>query len=53
MNVVNLVDWLLTEFLPALFIHMDSWQLGLGSVLAFSVCVSIITYVVGAVIARR
>ncbi len=52
MTLLGVLDWCLTTFLPALFSKLDSLQVGAGSVLAFSVSVSIITYVVGAVIKR-
>ncbi len=52
MTLVDLLEWCLTVLLPSMFDKLDSLQLGMGSVLAFSVSVSIITYVVGALIKR-
>ncbi len=52
MTILGLAEWCLTELLPELMSRLDSWQTGAGSVLAFSVGVSIITYIVGALIPR-
>lgn len=51
--MIEVLDWVVSSFLPAFFIKFNSWMIAPGvSVLGFAVAVAIVCIVVGAVVLR-
>lgn len=53
MGIVQGLDWVIGQLLPAFFARFDSWMIADGvSVLGFSVAVGVLAIVVGAIVLR-
>lgn len=50
---VEILDFLVDRFLPAFFVKFNSWMIAPGvSVLGFSIAVTILVIVIGAILLR-
>lgn len=53
MTIVEGLDWVVDQLLPAFFIKFNSWMITPGvSILGFAVAVVIVCIVVGAIVLR-
>ena len=51
--IVDILDFLVDRFMPAFFVKFNSWMIADGvSVLGFSVAITILVIVIGAILLR-